>query len=53
LYGIISLITLLSAYNDLGMTDSLNYFIPKFITDKRYDKVKSILVYAFIAQMTT
>jgi len=48
-----SLISLLSAYNDMGMTDSLNYFIPKFITEKRYDKVKSILMYTLIAQMTT
>ncbi|MDD2907185.1 MAG: oligosaccharide flippase family protein [Candidatus Gracilibacteria bacterium] len=53
LYGVISLITLVSAYNDIGLTDSLNFFVPKFITEKRYDKVKSILTYALIAQMTT
>lgn len=53
LYWVISLITLVSAYNDLWLTDSLNFFVPKFITEKRYDKVKSILTYAFIAQMTT
>jgi len=53
LYWVISLITLVSAYNDLWLTDSLNFFVPKFITEKRYDKVKSILTYALIAQMTT
>lgn len=53
LYWIISLITLISAYNDLWITESLNYFIPKYITEKRYDKVKTILVYALIAQMIT
>lgn len=53
LYWVISLITLVSAYNDLWLTDSLNFFVPKFITEKRYDKVKSILTYAIIAQMTT
>lgn len=53
LYWVISLITLVTAYNDLWLTDSLNYFIPKFITEKRYDKVKTILVYALIAQMST
>lgn len=53
LYWVISLITLVSAYNDLWLTDSLNFFVPKFITEKRYDKVKSILTYAFIAQMST
>lgn len=53
LYWVISLIILVSAYNDLWLTDSLNYFVPKYITKKRYDKVKSILAYALIAQMTT
>lgn len=53
LYWVISLITLVSAYNDLWLTDSLNFFVPKYITEKRYDKVKTILTYALIAQMTT
>lgn len=53
LYWIISLITLLCAYNDFGVTESLNHFIPKFITEKRYDKVKSIIVYSFILQGIT
>lgn len=53
LYWIISLVTLISAYNDLWMTESLKHFIPKFITEERYDKVKSILFYAFIAQIWT
>ena len=53
LYGVISLIVMISAYNDLGMSESINHFIPKFVTEKRYDKVKSILVYALIAQMCT
>jgi len=53
LYGVISLIWLVSAFNDFGMTESLNHFLPDFITKKRYDKVKSILAYTIIAQMTT
>ena len=53
LYGVISLITIISAYNDLWLTDSMNYFIPKFITEKRYDKVKTILTYSLIAQTLT
>ncbi len=53
LYGIISLITLLSAFNDFWMTESLNYFLPQFIAKKRYDKVKSILTYAFLTQTIT
>ncbi len=53
LYGVISLVTLLWAYNDLGITESLNHFIPKYVTKKRYDKVKSILVYSLLVQMIT
>ena len=53
LYWVISLIWLLAAYNDMWLTDSMNYFIPKFVTEKRYDKVKSILSYALIIQMIT
>jgi len=53
LYGIISLITLLSSYNDLGMAESLKYFIPKFIDEKRYDKVKTIVVFALFVQFIT
>lgn len=53
LYGIISLVTLLSAYNDVWMTESLKHFIPQFITEKRYDKVKTILFLAFFIQIIT
>ncbi|ATU04838.1 hypothetical protein BKN14_00040 [Candidatus Gracilibacteria bacterium HOT-871] len=53
LYGIISLVTLISTYNDLGVTESLKHFIPKFVTEKNYDKVKSVLFYALFAQIAT
>lgn len=53
LYGIISLITLISAYNDLWISESLKYFIPEFIAQGRYDKVKSILFYALFIQIIT
>jgi len=53
LYWIISLVSLVSAFNDFWMTESINYFLPDFITKKRYDKVKSTLVYAFLAQTIT
>jgi hypothetical protein len=35
------------------MAESLNKFIPEYITKKRYDKVKSILFYAIFAQAIT
>lgn len=53
LYWVISLITLLSSFNDFGMTESMNYFIPKFIQKKDYSKVKTLVAYAFIIQLIT
>lgn len=53
LYWIISLIGLLSSFNDFWMTESLNYFLPKYIEKKDYSKVKTIIAYAFLTQITT
>lgn len=53
LYWIISLVTLVSTYNDLWVTESLKHFIPKFVTEKNFDKVKSVLFYALFAQIIT
>lgn len=53
IYWIISLIVLVSAYHDLWITESINYFIPKFVTENRYDKVKTLIFYWFIVQIFT
>jgi O-antigen/teichoic acid export membrane protein len=53
LYGTISLITLLAWFNDFWMTESLKKFIPQFITEKKYEKVKSILIYTVLIQLIT
>jgi len=53
LYGVLSLVVLLSSFNDFWMMQSLNYFIPKYVIEKRYDKVKSIITYAFLTQVIT
>jgi len=53
LYWIISLITLLSSFNDFWMTESLNYFIPKYFIKNNYSKIKTIISYAFLTQITT
>ncbi len=50
LYGIISLILLVGAYNDLGMTESLNFFLPKYAVEKRYAEFKAVLLYAVMGQ---
>ena len=43
IYGVISFITLISTYNDLGCTESLNFFLPKHIINKTYGKAKYLL----------
>lgn len=53
LYGTISLIGLLTAFNDLWMTESMKKFIPKYIIQWNYDKVKTIIMYSFLTQIIT
>lgn len=53
LYWVISLVTLLAGFNDFWMTESLNYFIPKYLEKKDYSKLKSLITYAFITQLIT
>ncbi len=53
LYGILSLISLLSVYHDLGLTESLNFFLPKFIVQKDWTRFKSLVLYSFVAQVIT
>jgi len=53
LYWVLWLVILVSWFNDFWMTESLNHFLPKYITEKKYDKVKSLLAYAFLTQILT
>ncbi len=43
LYGVISFVTLLSMYNDLGCTESLAYFLPRHIVKNEYWKAKYLM----------
>ncbi len=53
IYWVISLVTMLSAFNDFWLTESLKHFIPSYVSKERYDKIKSILAYAFLMQLIT
>lgn len=53
LYGVLSFVGLLSAYHDLGLTESLNFFLPKFIVNKDWTRFKSLLIYSLGAQLIT
>ena len=42
-YSIISLITLVSTYNDLGLTEALQYFLPQYLLSKNFDKARALV----------
>lgn len=44
---------LVSSFNDFWMRESLNHFIPKYYTENRFDKIKSILFYTLIIHIVT
>jgi len=53
LYGIISLITLLYTYNDLWLTESLQFFLPRFYLRKQFDNIKTIIYISLFIQIIT
>lgn len=50
-YSLLGMIMLLSTYNDLGLTEALQYYLPNYLLDKRYDESKSIFVYTLLLQL--
>ena len=53
LYGIIWLITLMSIYNDFGLTESLKYFLPRYQTEKKQWKSTRLIYRAWAIQSIT
>jgi len=53
LYWVISLVTLVSSYNDLWFSEWIKYFLPKFIHEGNKDKQKSLVVWAIWIQIIT
>ena len=49
-YSILWLITIISLYNDLWLTEALQYFLPKYRIEKEYHKVKTISILTRIIQ---
>jgi len=52
-YSILWLIGIVASYNDLGMTESLQYFLPKYLIDKDYIKAKSLLITTWVIQFVS
>ncbi len=53
IYGCISLLTLLSGYNDFGLTESLNYFLPKLVVKNDYGRFKYLVLLTILTQLIT
>lgn len=53
IYGVISFVSLLWVYNDLGFTESLNFFLPKHIVNKNFGQAKHLLKITFILQIVS
>ena len=53
LYSIISFISLISIYNDLWLTQSLKYFLPKYWINKQYDNFKTAIFLSLWIQILT
>lgn len=55
IYWVLSLILLLSTYNDLGLTEALNYYLPRYRLEGEagIKRTKTLLLVTFIAQLTS
>ena len=53
LYSIVSLITLLNTYNDLWLTESLQYYLPRFLVKKQYNYAKTSIYLSLAVQIFT
>lgn len=52
-YSVLSLFTVLAAYNDLGFGYSVAYFVPKYIKEGRYKEAWSLYKYDQIIEVGT
>lgn len=52
-YSVVWFISILTTYNDLWLTDSLQYYLPQYFIDKDYVKAKSLLVFTRLSQFIT
>lgn len=53
LYSVVGLVTMLSIYNDLGLTESLQYFIPRYWIKKQYNYIKTSIYLSLSVQIFT
>jgi len=51
LYGVMSLFFIAGSYNDFGMTESLNYFLPEYLHKKDTKKITNTFSIALVTQL--
>lgn len=52
-YSVMSLITILASYNDLWLTEAMQYFLPKYRIEKKRDAYKTTFYLTFWLQIIT
>jgi O-antigen/teichoic acid export membrane protein len=52
-YSVFGLVMLFCSYHDLGLTEALQYYLPKYWIHKEYDNYKTILYVTLFAQILT
>lgn len=53
LYSVYGFFSLISIYNDLGLTESLKYFLPKYRVEKRKNAIKTSIIISLAVQFFT
>ncbi|MFA5748380.1 MAG: hypothetical protein WC872_04720, partial [Candidatus Absconditabacterales bacterium] len=53
IYSVMGLIGILSAYHDLGLTEALQYHLPKYRITKQYNTFKTSIIFTLLVQMLT
>lgn len=53
LYSILSIIWIISTYNDLWLTEALQYYLPHYLIDKKYSEAKTIIVFTWAMQFVS
>jgi stage V sporulation protein B len=51
MYGVISFLSLVGIFSDMGLTESLNYFLPKYLLKWDYARSKYLLWFVLVNQM--
>ena len=52
-YWVLSLVTLLYSYNDLWLTESMQYFLPKYRLENKKWQIKNTIWLSFLMQLIT